>query len=119
MPMLLAVVVAAGCAPRDRAVRLARLEGERRNLEASLDRLEERLLADQSRVRFWREMKDRHEGVSAISCAVQDEHAEGMALHGLPSEAPSLNRAKVAAASSIPKPAVRTGAASPSSGPRE
>ena len=111
--ILVAVAMAAGCAPRDRSVRLARLDGERKNLEASLDQLEDRLLADQARVRFWREMKDRHEGVAAIACAVQGEHADAMALHALPSEAPSssLHRAKVAAASSVPKAAVRTDAA--------
>src|SRR5690242_5629877 len=67
IPILLAIALAAGCAPRDRAVRLARVAGERKNLEASLEQLEERLLADQSRVRFWREMKDRHESVSAVA----------------------------------------------------
>ncbi len=111
IPILLVVAVAAGCAPRDRAVRLARLEGQRKSLAATLDGLEDRLLADQARVRFWKEMKERHESVSAISCAVQDEHAEGMALHALPSEVPStLHRAKVAAATSLAKPAVRTDA---------
>jgi hypothetical protein len=94
-------------------VRLARVAGEKRNLEETLDRLEDRLLADQARVRYWREMKDRHESVSAIACAVQDEHAAGMAVHVLPSEVPSssLHRAKVAAASAaLTKPSVRSGA---------
>jgi hypothetical protein len=112
IPILLAIALATACAPKDRAVRLARVAGERKNLEASLEQLEERLLADQSRVRFWREMKDRHESVSAVACASQEEHAQGMAMHGLPSEAPlSLHRAKIAAAAPMAKPRVRTDAA--------
>lgn len=113
IPILVAVAVTAACAPSDRAVRLARLAGEKRNLAATLDRLEERLLADQARVRFWREMKERHESVSAIACAVQGEHAAGMALHGLPSEVPStFGRARVAAVTpGVTKPTIRTDAA--------
>jgi hypothetical protein len=112
IPILLAVAAlatAAGCSARDREVRLARVAGEKKNLEATFDRLEDRLLADQARVRYWREMKDRHESVSAIACAVQDEHEKGMALHALPSEVPSsLHRAKVAAASTVTKQPVRS-----------
>ncbi len=99
--LLLAVAVVAlvaGCAPKDRAVRLARVEGEGRNLEASLDQLEDRLIASQARVRFWREMRERHESVAAISCAVQDEHADGMAMHALPPVHSPVHQARVAAA---------------------
>lgn len=112
IPIVVVAALAVACAPRDRDVRLARVAGERRNLDAALDRLEERLLADQARVRFWREMKERHESVTAISCAVQGEHAAAIALHALPSELPStLHRAKVAAATPmVVKPAVRTDA---------
>jgi hypothetical protein len=107
--MVLAVVVAVGCAPRDRDRRLARVAAEKRSLEATLDRLEDRLLVDQARVRYWREMRARHESVSAIACAVQDEHERGMAEHTLPPERSSLHRAKVAAASTaVAKPQVRT-----------
>lgn len=111
IPVMVAVTVAAGCAPRDRDVRLARVAAEGRNLEASLDRLEERLLATQARVRLWRELRERHESVSGIACASQEEHAAGMALHTLPPgpEHSSLHHARVAAAAVAPaKPAVRT-----------
>jgi hypothetical protein len=52
---------------------------ERRALDDDLDRLEERLLASQARVRFWQEMKARHETVSAVACTNLSEHAAGMA----------------------------------------
>jgi hypothetical protein len=110
--LAMSVAVATGCAPRDGEVRLARVAGEKRNLEETLDRLEDRLLADQARVRYWREMRERHESVAAIACAVQDEHADAMAVHTLPAEVRSpLHRTKVATASStVTKPAVRSGA---------
>ena len=53
---------------------------ERRALDDDLDRLEERLLATQARVRFWQEMKARHESVAAVACTNLSEHAEGMAV---------------------------------------
>lgn len=112
IPILVAatLAVASGCAPRDREVRLARVAGEKKNLEESLHRLEERLLADQARVRYWQEMRARHESVSAIACAVQDEHAADMAFNGFPPRSSHpLHRAKVAsAAASVTKPTVRT-----------
>lgn len=54
---------------------------ERRNLEERFDSLEDRLIADQARVRFWEEMRKRHENVSAIAVANLTQHAEGMALY--------------------------------------
>ena len=110
IPIVLAVAFALGCAPRDREVRLARVAAEGRNLDASLDRLEERLLATQARVRLWRELRERHESVTGVACASQEEHAAAMALHTLP-EHSSLHHARVAAAAPSPaKPAVRTNA---------
>ncbi len=53
---------------------------QRRGLEEQLDQLEERLLADQARVRFWQQMRERHESVSAVACANLGRHAEGIAL---------------------------------------
>jgi hypothetical protein len=103
-PFVLLLLVAAGCgAPRDAEVRLARVAAERRNLEATFDHLEDRLLANQARVRLWREMKDRHESVAAIACASQEEHAEAMASRTLPDHS-SLYRAKVAAATPVTDP---------------
>lgn len=80
-PLALAALLALACGSRAPDPRLARLEAERRALEAQLDALEERLLADQARVRFWRELRERHEGVTAIACASQEGHAEQMARH--------------------------------------
>jgi hypothetical protein len=85
--LVVAVVLLAACGGvRDAEVRRARLAAERRNLEATLDHLEDRLLVDQARVRFWHEMKARHEGVTAIACASQDQHAAEMARRLLPPE---------------------------------
>ena len=105
-PFLLALalgVLAAGCSPRDAGVRRARLAAERQNLEATFDRLEDRLLVNQARVRLWREMRDRHESVSAIACASQDEHADAMASRALPAHS-SLHQARVAAAAPAREP---------------
>lgn len=48
------------------------------SLASSIARLEERLLADQARVRFWAEMRTRHEDVSAVACANLGDHAVAM-----------------------------------------
>ncbi|MGC3999732.1 MAG: hypothetical protein QM767_20710 [Anaeromyxobacter sp.] len=80
------LLLAAACAPRDAEIRRARLALEQRNLEASLDDLQARLLVNQARVRFWNEMRDRHESVSAIACTSQEAHAEDMAHHAVPPE---------------------------------
>ncbi len=57
-----------------------RRDAERRSLDEQLDRLEERLLADQARVHFWQQMRERHESVSAVACVNLGRHAEGIAL---------------------------------------
>ena len=64
----------------DREVRLERLAGEHRALQAQLEDLQARLIVDRERVRFWEEMRDRHASVSAIACTSQDAHAAAMAL---------------------------------------
>lgn len=76
-----ALVVLGGCSNH------SRLDGERqaravqrRGLEDQLDRLEERLLADQARVRFWQQMRERRASVSAVACANLGRHAEGIAI---------------------------------------
>ncbi len=97
LPFVLAATFAVGCAPRDREVRLGRLAVERRVLDATIDRLEERLIVNQARVRFWNEMRSRHESVSAIACAGLEDHAEEMAAHTPPARPPP-KRARVAAA---------------------
>jgi hypothetical protein len=97
--VVLAVLAALACGPKDREVRLERLAAERRALDKTFDHLEDRLVVNQARVRFWNEMRERHESVSAIACAVQGEHADAMASRALPPPArSSLDRARVATA---------------------
>jgi hypothetical protein len=103
--LVIAAALVTGCGPKDAEVRLTRVAAEKRNLEATFDRLEDRLLANQARVRLWREMRARHESVSAIACVSQGEHAEEMAMHAPPSGHSSLHRARVAAASGPTGPA--------------
>jgi hypothetical protein len=113
-PYLLAATVAlAACGPRDGDARIARARAETRMLGATLDRLEDRLLSGQQRVHLWQELRDRHESVSAIACASQEEHASEMAKHVIMPR-PMLRAARssppsrVAAAVSEPaKPLIR------------
>jgi hypothetical protein len=105
LPVVLVGAVVIACVPArsDREVRLERLAAERRSLEATFDVLEDRLLVNQARVRFWQEMRGRHEGVSAIACASLDQHADAMASNGVPSlQHSSLHRSRVASASAPP-----------------
>jgi hypothetical protein len=110
--LLAATVVLAACGPRDRDARIARARAETRMLAATLDRLEDRLLADQQRVHLWQELRDRHESVTAIACASQEEHAQEMAKHVLMPR-PTLRSvrsppSRIAAALSEPaKPLIR------------
>ena len=81
--VLLAIVLlgASGCGASSRSANdRQRRRLEARALETSLDRLEERLLVDQARARFWRELQQRHESVSAIACTNLDRHAQSSAL---------------------------------------
>jgi hypothetical protein len=79
---IIAVLALAGCGGGRAALEAhrGRWAEERRSLEESLDQLEERLLTDQARVRFWLEMRDRHESVSAVACTNLERHADGIAL---------------------------------------
>jgi hypothetical protein len=80
LTVLVAAALFVACAPsKELDVQRARLAAERRNLEATLDGLEDRLVVNQGRVRFWREMRDRHESVSAVACASLDRHVEDIA----------------------------------------
>jgi hypothetical protein len=107
---LAASVLVVACAPRDAEIRRARMAAERRSLEATLDALEERLLVDQARVRFWREMRERHESVTAIACTSLEEHAAEMARlrvrpgdgRELAARRGSVERARVASVSLAP-----------------
>ncbi len=80
--VLAAMVACAACAARpadDREVRRQRLEADHRALVAQLEDLQARLIVDAERVRFWQEMRDRHQSVSAIACTSQEAHAIAMA----------------------------------------
>ena len=80
--VLTGMLVCAACAVQpgsDREVRRERLASEHRALVARLDELQARLLVDAERVRFWEQMRDRHESVSAIACTSQEAHAVAMA----------------------------------------
>jgi hypothetical protein len=58
-------------------------------------------------VRLWQELRMRHESVSAVACASQEEHAREMAMHTLPPLA-EPRHTRVAAAASGSKVPVRT-----------
>ena len=100
-PTIVLAAAALACAPPDREIRLERLAAERRAIEATFDHLEDRLTVNQARVRFWQEMRERHESVSAIACVVQDEHLQQMSAR-LPPPRSALHRARVAAAPRAP-----------------
>jgi hypothetical protein len=110
--LAVAALAATACGPRDREIRLERLAAERRALDTTFDHLEDRLVANGARVRFWQEMRERHESVSAIACSVQEEHAQEMAAHALPPPPSSLHRARVAAVPRAPAAPERVPAAS-------
>lgn len=97
LTLVLAATFAFACKPADRDVRLARLDAQRRGLDSTFDQLEARLTASQARVRFWQEIRERHESISAVACVSQEEHADEMAKRVLPS--PPQRRARVATAS--------------------
>lgn len=78
--LIAAALVLAACG-RDAALELKRQRwaAERRGLDENLDRLEERMLSDQARVRFWQDMRARHESVTAVACENLERHADGIA----------------------------------------
>ncbi len=82
--ILLLVLVSSACAgrgvePQSLAEYRALWAEERRALDERLDQLEERLLVDQSRVRFWIEMRDRHQSATAVACSTLGHHADAIA----------------------------------------
>jgi hypothetical protein len=114
---VLLLATACGGSGDDAEVRRARLDAERRSLEATLDELGARLLVNQARVRFWTEMQGRHESVSAVACTSMEGHAEEMArlLEGKPEKRHGLRR-QVAArhvASPTPPPEATLGRGGP------
>lgn len=110
---VLLIAAAAACRigpPADREVRLARLAAEQRQLVEQLDDLQARLIVDRQRVRFWQEMRERHESISAIACTSQEAHAVAMAERLLPPDQARADgrrlRARVASMhANAPRPA--------------
>ncbi len=80
--MLAAIaIVLAACAPRPTAQVTRRdtaLDEELHRLDEALDRVEDRLLANQSSVSFWDELRDRHETVSEVTCSNLGAHAQAI-----------------------------------------
>jgi hypothetical protein len=85
LALLAAVPLFAACGPsKDVELKRAQLLSEERELVATFDHLEDRLLVNQARVRFWRELRERHEGVTAIACSSLAQHAEEIARRTVP-----------------------------------
>jgi hypothetical protein len=73
-------VLCAGCGHPDEVTRRRQQwAAERAALAGQLDDLGARLLETQARVHFWKEMRGRHEHVSAVACTNLAQHAAGMA----------------------------------------
>jgi hypothetical protein len=96
--------VSAGCAAREgdpgAEARRASFAAERKALDESLDRLEERLLGEQARVSFWTELQARHGAVSQLACKNLEEHARAVArLDGdqRPRQGASAKKSRIAA----------------------
>jgi hypothetical protein len=106
--VLAVVFVASGlaaCVPTasDREVRLGRLAAEHKQLMDELDVVQARLLVADERVRFWEEMRARHQSVSAIACTSQEAHAVAMAENLLLERRPAARmRARVASVRGAP-----------------
>ncbi len=101
--LAVAAAAAACTGPKtaDREVRLARLAAQRAALLDSLEDLQARLIVDRERVRFWQEMQQRHESISAIACTSLEAPAVAMVERLLPPGRPgpelgSRVRARVA-----------------------
>jgi hypothetical protein len=77
------LALSAGCAepPPDAEARLAALEAEGKQMDAALDTVEDRLLADQARMHLWQELGERHKHVSAIHCQHADANLAAILEH--------------------------------------
>jgi hypothetical protein len=71
--------LASGLAPTPGlAAAQERWAGEAAQVDASLAALEDRLLANQARVRLWEEMRSRHQSVAQVACENLGEHARAL-----------------------------------------
>src|SRR5512138_1510420 len=110
---MLALTACAGAPGADREVRRQRLEADHQALVAQLEDLQARLLVDAARVRFWEDMRERHESISAIACTSQEAHAIAMAEYlqheQTVARAPAAakRQARVASLRQVPEAAAR------------
>lgn len=81
--VLSAVALLGGCfAPPAEA--LARLEATKqthKEMEASLELVEERLLGNQATLKMWGELAQRHQTVSEVACKNHSGHFDAMVAH--------------------------------------
>ena len=105
--VLAAAVAALACAPAQRDLRRERQAQEARALAAALDDLDERLAANQERIRFWRAVQARQRlGAVAVACAGEGERDDPVVASGRRAPArPPLAVARVRVA--LPEGAAR------------
>jgi hypothetical protein len=94
--VLLVGTVVVGCGSRQSEARLQRLQEDHRALMVQLEQLEDRLLVDQARVHFWREMQERHQSATAMACGNLQAHAENMAILAMRQEEQILSIRRLA-----------------------
>lgn len=84
--LIAAALLAVGCgdgeAKRVEAqARLAEVHREGAELHASMSDLEARMHVNRARVTLWKELGQRHRGISAVACDVADSHMLSMVHH--------------------------------------
>jgi len=96
---------ATGCEvpPPEAQARLEAVKQQGQQLEAATDRLEVRLLGNQERLSLWRELRERHQHVSAVVVRNHSSHMEDMArlLAAQQEKSHRLNRRFAAASPSL------------------
>lgn len=77
------VLLSVGCfGPSDEAkARLAETKASGDALIAKFEGLEDRFLGNQANIKLYDELRERHQSVSAIACANQNEHFAEMVSH--------------------------------------
>jgi hypothetical protein len=97
-----ALLLCAGCfsPSKEGEARLAQVEAQGKSFDAALDRVEGRLLEDQSNVHLWAEMAWRHQHVSALAATNAGFHREQIAAiaERAAAKARALKAGKLAAA---------------------
>jgi len=65
--------------PPEAVARLEEVKQQGQQLEVAADGLEERFLGNQEKVHLWRELRERHQHVSAVVVQNHTSHVEDMA----------------------------------------